>query len=238
MIEDIKTVMWKEWREIWSGGLRGRIFPLIILLLFGAYFVPAALLASHTDWSEVLVLLVWLPFLFSANIIADSVAGERERHTLETLLASRLPDRSIVLGKMLVTILYAWGMSLVGAVLGLVVANLSSSTFVMYPTDVLIGIITLSLLAAVFISSLGVLISLKAHTSREAQQIIALSSLIIPFGSLLVIPNLPSNVQSFIINGGLDMVMLLTAVTLLVAGVLLMMAALTQFKRTKLMANA
>ena len=170
MIEDIKTVMWKEWREIWSGGLRGRIFPLIILLLFGAYFVPAALLASHTDWSEVLVLLVWLPFLFSANIIADSVAGERERHTLETLLASRLPDRSIVLGKMLVTVLYAWGMSLVGAVLGLVVANLSSSTFVMYPTDVLIGIITLSLLAAVFISSLGVLISLKAHTSREAQQ--------------------------------------------------------------------
>jgi ABC-2 type transport system permease protein len=238
MMEDIKSVMWKEWREITRGGLRTRFFPLIILLLFCVVILPNALRTGKSDWTESLVLLVWLPFLFSANIIADSVAGERERHTLETLLASRLPDKAIVLGKMLMTILYSWGLTMAGAALGLVIANLESSAIVVYPTDVLTGILLLSFLAAVFVSALGVLVSLKARTTREAQQIIALSSLIIPFGSLLVIPILPSGVISLLFGGGLDMVMLVIGAILFIVGALLTVVALTQFKRTKLMVSA
>lgn len=237
MIEDIRTIMWKEWKEIWKGGARTRVFPFIILLIFGAVIVPNALRGGEVDWSTVLSLLIWLPFLFSANIIADSVAGERERHTLETLLASRLPDRAIVLGKMSVTIVYAWGMALLGAVLALVVANLRSTSLVMYPADVLVGLILLSLLAAVFVSAMGVLISLKAQTSREAQQIIAISSLIIPFGTLLIVPNLPSGVLSFIQSSGLDGVMVLIGLVFIILDVVLVLVALTQFKRTKLMAH-
>jgi ABC-2 type transport system permease protein len=237
MIEDIRTVMWKEWKEIWRGGSRTRIFPFIILLIFGAVIVPDALRGGAADWSTVLYLLIWLPFLFSANIIADSVAGERERHTLETLLASRLPDRAIVLGKMSVTISYAWGMALLGSGLALVVANLRSSSLVLYPADVLVGVVGLSLLAAVFVSALGVLVSLKAQTSREAQQIIAISSLVIPFGSLLIVPNLPGGALSSIVGGGLDEVILLVGVLFLVMDAVLVLVALTQFKRTKLMAH-
>ena len=221
----------------WKGGSRTRIFPFIILLIFGAVIVPDALRGGAADWSTVLYLLIWLPFLFSANIIADSVAGERERHTLETLLASRLPDRAIVLGKMSVTISYAWGMALLGSGLALVVANLRSSSLVLYPADVLVGVVGLSLLAAVFVSALGVLVSLKAQTSREAQQIIAISSLVIPFGSLLIVPNLPGGALSSIVGGGLDEVMLLVGVLFLVMDAVLVLVALTQFKRTKLMAH-
>lgn len=237
MIEDVRTVMWKEWKEVWMGGFRTRVFPFIILLLFGAVIVPNALRGGTADWSTVLYLLIWLPFLFSANIIADSVAGERERHTLETLLASRLPDQAIVLGKMSVTVLYAWGMALLGSGLALVVANARSATLVMYPADILLGIVVLNLLAAVFVAALGALVSLKAHTSREAQQIIAVSSLVIPFGLLLIVPNLPSGVLSFIMGGGLDGVMLAVGVTFLAMDAVLTIAALTQFKRTKLMGH-
>jgi ABC-2 type transport system permease protein len=197
------------------------------------------LLNAGGDWSISLVFLIWLPFLFSANIIADTVAGERERHTLETLLASRLPDRAIVLGKMFVTILYAWGMTLIGAVLALVVVNLRSVTgaLVMYPIDILLGLILLSLLASIFISALGVLISLKANTTREAQQIIGISSLIIPLGSLIILPYLPNGVLSFIISSGLDGIMLLIGLMFLIVGVLLTFITITQFKRTKLMTH-
>jgi len=90
----------------------------------------------------------------------------------------------------------------------------------------------------VFVSALGVLVSLKARTTREAQQIIALSSLIIPFGSLLVIPILPSGVISLLFGGGLDMVMLVIGAILFIVGALLTVVALTQFKRTKLMVSA
>ena len=52
------------------------MFPVIILALFGV-ISSQELDAANADWSSALTLLVWLPFLFSANIIADSVAGER-----------------------------------------------------------------------------------------------------------------------------------------------------------------
>ena len=47
-----------------------------------------------------------------SSLVADSFAGERERHTLETLLASRLPDRAILAGKLLVPVAVAWGAAL------------------------------------------------------------------------------------------------------------------------------
>jgi ABC-2 type transport system permease protein len=57
--------------------------------------------------------------------LGDAIAGERERHTLETLLASRISDRAILLGKVIVTTGYAWGTALLGLLFGLFVANLS-----------------------------------------------------------------------------------------------------------------
>ena len=36
------------------------------------------------------VMWMWFSLLLVINVVADSFAGERERHTLETLLASRL----------------------------------------------------------------------------------------------------------------------------------------------------
>lgn len=55
------------------------------------------------------------------TFIGDAIAGERERHTLETLLASRIGYRAILPGKLIVTVGYAWGMALVGLLLSLVV---------------------------------------------------------------------------------------------------------------------
>jgi hypothetical protein len=107
----------------------------------------------------------------------------------------------------------------------------------MYPADVLVGVVALSLLAASFVSALGVLISLKARTQREAQQVIAISSLVIPFAALLILPSLPAGVQSFLTEGGLDGAMLIAGLLLLALTVMLTYLAFSQFKRTKLMAH-
>ena len=52
------------------------------------------------------------------SFIGDAIAGERERHTLETLLASRMPDRAILLGKVIAIVLYAWGMGVLSLLPG------------------------------------------------------------------------------------------------------------------------
>jgi ABC-type Na+ efflux pump permease subunit len=52
-------------------------------------------------------------------MITDSIAGERERQTLETLLASRLPDRAILLGKVAAITLLGWLLLALGALPGI-----------------------------------------------------------------------------------------------------------------------
>ena len=58
-------------------------------------------------------------------MIPESFAGERERHTLGTLLASRLPDHAILLGKVAVAVGYAWVMTLMLLLVSLVVVNVT-----------------------------------------------------------------------------------------------------------------
>src|SRR5438552_19092990 len=99
-----------------------------------------------------------IPFFVIITFIGDAIAGERERHTLETLLASRISDRAILLGKVIVTVGYAWGMALVSLLLGLVLVNLLSghgSWAFYHPVDVFLEALALSLLSIFLGASAG-----------------------------------------------------------------------------------
>src|SRR6478752_7294867 len=109
MIRDFLTVFWKEWKEILpvrsaSGASLLRPFMpvafigILLPLQMGAqtYYGPASLL-----------FFTFISFVAVLVVIPDAFAGERERHTLETLLATRLPDHSILIGKFAACISYA-----------------------------------------------------------------------------------------------------------------------------------
>ena len=115
MIGDVLTVAWKEWRELFQlgGSHRGGRFSLVILIGVFGVFLP---LQSGAEWVQSPATVFywgWVPLMLVGSAVADSFAGERERHTLETLLASRLPDRAILLGKMLAAVAYGWGLVMV-----------------------------------------------------------------------------------------------------------------------------
>ena len=93
-----------------------------------------------------MLLLLWIPFFVIISFIGDAIAGERERHTLETLLASRMPDRAILLGKVIATVLYAWGMGVLSLLLGLVLVDLfrTQGDWMFYPLDLFVDALVLS----------------------------------------------------------------------------------------------
>ena len=66
----------------------------------------------------------WMPFLWVSGIVADLFAGERERHTLESLLATRLSDQSILFGKLLAALTYGFAVTWVVMLAGLVTVNI------------------------------------------------------------------------------------------------------------------
>jgi ABC-2 type transport system permease protein len=94
------------------------------------------------------------------------------RHTLETLLASRLPDASILLGKLGAVVAYVWGQVLICLLLGAVTVNVVQweGHLRFYQTSVGLGAVGLGCSGPGWSRDWGFLASLHAPTARQAQQ--------------------------------------------------------------------
>ena len=235
-MNDIWTMIWKEAKDLlWQGGWRALIGPLLLVGIMGVY-LPLQFGLAWLDLSVIeLFAVLWIPYFVITAFMGDAIAGERERHTLETLLASRISDRAILLGKVIATVSYAWGMALVGLLLGLVLVNLfhGHGNWVFYhPFDVFLEVLALSLLSCILGASAGVLISLRTATARQAQQILSIGTLLLIFAAIFVLRALPAN---FLLALSYSQFLLLAIVVLCVLDAVLLGLSLLNFRRSRLM---
>lgn len=243
MYEDIFAVIWKESKSLlrYSGSpWKGLATLLAPIVLFGIIF-PIQFREDWltTGWS--VVVSVVTPLMLIATTIAESFAGERERHTLETLLASRLPDRAILFGKLLTSICFGWGMTLFLLLVSLGVVNILewNGGFQIYSSNILWINLSASLLVSAMVANLGILISLRSPTVQNAAQTIMLM-LFMPFILLqAVVFLLPSflpqaTVSAYLARLDFTRITLITLGILLVANIGLLLGALYRFQRSKL----
>ncbi len=233
-MSDILTMVWKESKDsLFQGGWRSLIRPLFVVGIMGIY-LPLQFGLRWVDLTPIgMVLLLWIPFFVIISFIGDAIAGERERHTLETLLASRMPDRAILLGKIVATVLYAWGMSVLSILLGLVLVDLfrTQGHWLFYPLDLFVDAIVLSLLVSVLGASAGVLISLRVSTVRQAQQILSIGTIVLVFGATLVLRALPANLVSSLTY---QQILLIAMAVIAVLDAILLGLSLVSFRRSRL----
>jgi len=198
-MSDILTMVWKEAKDVFfQGGWKSLIRPLFVVGIMGIY-LPLQFGPRWVDLPPIgMLLLLWVPFFVIISFIGDAIAGERERHTLETLLASRMPDRAILLGKVVTTVLYAWGMGVFSLLLGLMLVDLfrTQGNWMFYPLDLFVDALVLILLASVLAASAGVLVSLRVATVRQAQQILSVGTIVFVFGITFALQAVPANVVS------------------------------------------
>ena len=198
-MSDIWTMLWKESKDqLFQGGWKSLIRPLIVVGVIGIY-IPLQLGSQWLALTPLsMLLLLWIPFFVIISFIGDAIAGERERHTLETLLASRMPDRAILLGKILATVLYTWGMGILGLLVGLLLVDLfrTGGNWMFYPLNLFVDALVLILLASVLAASAGVLVSLRVSTVRQAQQILSVGTIVLVFGIIFILRALPTNFTS------------------------------------------
>ncbi len=189
---DVWTVARKEWME-WVATPGFLIQPLVVVIIFGV-FAPLVAGRLWLDYPIVQWLWSWLPLVMSGGMVADTFAGERERDTLEALLASRLPDRAIVLGKVAAVTVYGWGITLICWLAGWLSMRLAyDAAFATAMPDgafVLAWPVVLTALAACLVACIGVLISLRAASVRQAQQLMSVAML----GTLLIVGLLAAEV--------------------------------------------
>jgi ABC-2 type transport system permease protein len=241
MLTDILTIIEKELRELLFQRGQGRSTTLRLLIFVGVFGILMPLQSGVESVTSPVSLAfwAWIPYLLVSGVTADTFAGERERHTLETLLASRLSDRAILLGKLAAVVIYGWGLTLVTILLSLVTVNFADwqGTLTLYPPALFAVILAVSLLIAVFSAGLGIAISLHAATARAAQQTmgILMFVLLIPLFALSFLPRaLLASLDLFISELSLPQLAGCFTTALFLVDTGLIAYALAQFKRSKL----
>ncbi len=241
MIQDVLTVMWKERNALF-------IQPRSRYRLVVTFLVPIGLSIwmpwdTGRDWFQdylpSLIVTFALPLLVVGVMIPDSFAGERERKTLETLLASRLPDRAILFGKLVVAIVYGWAAAILALVIGLIVVNATQWTgnIGFYEPQVLMADLCLGLLISTLTASLGVLVSLRSKSVQEAQQVLTtilfLPPMVAGFVAFALAGRLNRPPPSF--NGGLVVLIALAIIAALC--VVFIWLAMRRFRRDRLVSD-
>lgn len=241
MINDMILIVWKEYKELFyqRPNLRGGWIGLLVFMGVFGILLP---LQTGADWVNSpanLIYWAWVPFMMVSSMIADSFAGERERHTLETLLASRLSDRAILAGKLLAAVLYGWGLTLASLLIGLVTVNAAygHGKLLFFPAWLGLAILAISLLISVLSAALGVLVSLRASTVRQAQQTLSFA-IFIPLIPIFALPLLPKSVRAsidaFLMTTNTSLILLLALAFVLLLDIVLLAACRARFQRSKL----
>jgi ABC-2 type transport system permease protein len=234
-MSDLWTIIWKEWKDfLWSGGRYDLFRPLLVIAILGIV-LP---LTFEQRWIELdsaaILIILYAPFMLIISFIGDAIAGERERHTLETLLASRISDRAILLGKVLVAVGFNWGMTVFCLLLGAVVVNLSQGNglWVFYaPINLFVTLLVLSLLTNLLAASSGVLISLKSATVRQAGQTMILCMIILGLAVYGVAMFLPASATASLTT---SQIVLIVIGTLAMLDTILLAAGVVSFQRSRL----
>jgi ABC-2 type transport system permease protein len=251
MLSDIRLIVLKEYREVLlrMGSIKGNLFNFIFILGVFGVFMPlqAGTLWLTAPWMP--LAFGWLPFLLVSALVADSFAGERERHTLETLLTTALSDQAILLGKLAAAVLYGYGMLLVVMVVSWATVNVryaSGGQLLWYKPALGVSIVVFGFLGTVLIAAVGVLVSLKAKTVRQAGQtlslwilgVLTLPALFVRYVLVSIYNALPGDTQLAVLTWveALDpaTVTVIVALVLLVFDLAVLGMAMRRFKRARL----
>lgn len=241
-MRDVWTVVWREWREhaLLDGGWVALSSLGVFVGLVGV-LLPWQVGEPWIRAPWMLVFWAWMPLFLVTILAADSVAGERERHTLETLLATRLPTGALLAGKLISVVGWVWGALLACLPVGLLMVNLTrSGPLVLYEPATALAVLGLSLLAAVLGAVMAVLVSIRVPTVRQAQQILAvcvLALFLLPVLGLRLLPEeVLGRMMASLLPGGSPVPLALTLMGLfLTADVALLALAHARFRRMRLM---
>lgn len=246
MTGDLRTMFWKEWRCLIGGRARRQLLLTGGMLSIWAIWFPIQMGGQDFVNDPVLIgiLSITMPMVVAGITVPDAIAGERERHTLGTLLASPLPDRAILYGKLGFGVGLAWIATPLMMAVGLVVANLVAlgQAPLFYDPAVLVATLALGLLIAVLTAGIGIFVSLRASTAQEAQQITLLGLMVpfmlVGFGAMGLMTNkaLANDVIDFLGSGRAWLIVVAVLVVLSVVDAFLVLAADRRFRRSRLIA--
>ncbi|MEM0143675.1 MAG: ABC transporter permease subunit [Candidatus Parvarchaeum sp.] len=231
---NVYQITWKDIKEVFSSILIfGPMFgiPLafaIILPVLSVYIavheapsiaaaikipnisaaLPAFKSIAFMDYFSINILgpiTMTMPIITSAVIAADSFAGEKERKTAESLLATPLTKTELLLGKIFASFLPAVIMAIIAfGIYGSIVNYLSFQQFHLFILPTLPWLLMLAAVPFLALAPISIVVLISSHVKgvKEAQQLtslLVLPLLVLPFASLLGLASLSVSFMLYMI---------------------------------------
>lgn len=187
-MSDVLAVLQKELREIIGErqSRRGGFVQAIVIVAVMGVLYPASTphfwLSAHP---LAIVYFAFFPGVLAVTVAADAFAGERERKTLETLLATPLGEWAILIGKAAAAVVWALSVTAVAFVCAIVTVNVVSRRPGLFlPAPVLVmGSLCGALASSSLLTGVAILMSMRIPVARSAQQMTSLLSMVV-FGGI------------------------------------------------------
>jgi len=249
MAHDIFTVMWKEWKELlqFQGSSRSGLIGLLVMIAIFGIGMPIQWGTMWVESGASLTLWLVIPMMLAVTVVADTFAGERERHTLETLVASRLSDRAILLGKIGAAVIFEWVITQLVFLVALIPTNIfhGRGGIILYTSTVALSGMLLSFLVACLVSMVGIMVSLSSSTVKLAQQKLGVSVFVIaylvPMAGVYGLRYVPAEVRERVVepflSGDIALPALIVSAILAVLTLLLYIITKSSFQRARLIFN-
>ena len=190
MIKQIQAIVWKEWREFFfQQSIKDKLQTIVLIAVIGV-ILPINKGPQWFDLPFFYGVALMGPLLMAVTILCDLFVGERERHTLETLLASRLSDKGIVLGKILFAVSYATCITILLLTLNVVALNVEyyKGTFLIFSLKSALILAAINFFMAFFTALVGIVISMGAKTVKQGQLTLTITLI-----ALVLLPSLLLN---------------------------------------------
>jgi ABC-2 type transport system permease protein len=187
-MRDVLAVLEKELREIIGDrqSRRGGFVQAIVIVGVMGVLYPAS---TPQFWRSAhplaIVYYAFFPGVLAVTVAADAFAGERERKTLETLLATPLGEWAILVGKSAAAVVWSLTVTAVAFVCAIVTVNVVTRQGGLFlPAPVLVaGTLGGALASSSLLTGVAILLSMRVPVARSAQQMTSLLSMVV-FGGI------------------------------------------------------
>lgn len=219
-----------DWRIVTPMCILAFLFPIVVVVatVFGVPFLeradPAEAMAKVVPFG--LMICGFFPISFSLVIALETFVGEKERNTLEALLAMPLTDVELFLGKLLAVLIPPFVLSLTAT--GVFVTGITLTLHRAFDPVFLTTVVLLSLTEAVVMVAGAVVVS--SHTTSVRAANLLASFIILPMAVIV-------QVQSLVVLTGLADALWMFLAVLAVVGVMLVRMGVRAFNREEILAH-
>jgi ABC-2 type transport system permease protein len=231
---DLGAVMWKEWRELRAQRREMGRWQTISATIFLVGFAGgmAGLAGLFIVKTPLILVGAFVPAIAVVASACEAFAGERERHTLETLLASRLTSEALLAGKIFVQVLYGFALSLAVVAVFVIGANARTvaEPWTLPAPAMLVAIFAVTPLLLFLMATAGALVSLRAPTVRQASSRLVMLLVLLMIVLTVSMKLLPALASPLALVIGVAMV-------LAIADVALFVLAWARFRRETLLTS-